>query len=155
MPRKTIEWQGYEYDHQEKRSDWFWALGILALAGATASVLVGNVLFAVVIVLGAFVLALYAARRPELKTFRLTERGLLIDDLLYSWSSLEAFWVEEDMPNRGPRLFIDSNKVLTPHMTIPLDEVNPAEVREYLRAYLPEEEHAESLTHSIMELLGF
>ena len=31
---KAVTWEAPEHHHIEKRSDWFWVLGILAIAGA-------------------------------------------------------------------------------------------------------------------------
>ncbi|MFZ3043564.1 MAG: hypothetical protein WA058_00430, partial [Minisyncoccia bacterium] len=55
-----VEWEGREYDHGSKSADWYWALGIVAIASAIASVLFGNYLLAVLIVIAAATLALHA-----------------------------------------------------------------------------------------------
>ena len=35
MPRSALfEWEGREYDHNPKSADWYWALGIIAVAVA-------------------------------------------------------------------------------------------------------------------------
>ena len=42
-----------EYDHNPKSADWYWVLGIIAVAGAVASILFSNYLLAALIVIAA------------------------------------------------------------------------------------------------------
>ena len=43
MPRKALfEWEGREYDHNPKSTDWYWALGIIAVAAAVAAIRLGS-----------------------------------------------------------------------------------------------------------------
>ncbi|KKW40533.1 MAG: hypothetical protein UY91_C0041G0006 [Parcubacteria group bacterium GW2011_GWB1_55_9] len=42
-----LEWKGREYDHNPKSADWYWALGIIAVAATVAAILFGNYLLAV------------------------------------------------------------------------------------------------------------
>ena len=70
MPREALlEWEGREYDHNPKSADWYWALGIIAVAATVASVLFGNYLLAVLVIVAAIALALHAAKRPPLHRF--------------------------------------------------------------------------------------
>ena len=48
---KNINWKTIEHNHQEKSSDWYWILGIIAIATAVLSIYFGNILFAIVILL--------------------------------------------------------------------------------------------------------
>ena len=153
--QQTIRWRAYEYEHREKNVDWFWVLGIIALTGAIAAIILGNLLFAIVIIIGAFTLALYAIRRPTLIHFEINERGIRIDNMLHPFISLDSFWVTDNTEDEIPKLIIKSKKMLMPYLIIPLDADVPREARNYLIMYLEEEEHAEPLSYKIMEHLGF
>jgi len=96
MNKDSIVWETYEYEHSEKTADWFWALGIVAVAGAIGSYLLGNILLAVLIVIGGFTMALLAARHPDEWICDLSSRGLKINKTLYPFSTIESFWVEDD-----------------------------------------------------------
>ena len=78
-----LEWEGREYDHNPKSADWYWALGIIAVASTVASVLFGNYLLAVLIVIAAAAFALHAAKEPPLNSFRLIEKGIMVGDDLH------------------------------------------------------------------------
>ena len=157
-PKKPgISWKALEYEHKEKHPDWFWSLGVIVLAGAVTAIIFGNILFAILLVVGAFTLALYASRKPEHIYVTLSDRGVIINKRLYPYLTLDSFWVEdvEDHSNTIPKLILKSKKLLMPYIIIPVEEVSPDEVRDFLLNHLPEEEHEEPLAHRIMERLGF
>lgn len=152
--RTPLEWEAHEYLHTEKGHDWYWALGLIAVAGAVASLLFSNVLFAVLILISAFVLAIFASRKPNAVRFAVTQRGVRIDDTLYPYQTLTSFSIDDSHPHT-PKLILESKKIFVPKMTIPLEGVHPDEVHDFLVSVLPEGDHAEPLTHRVMEYLGF
>src|SRR3989344_3858351 len=155
MDQQPLIWRAHEHEHRERSTDWFWALGILALAGAAAAVILGNILFGILILIGAFTVALFAARRPGLFLFKIDARGINIDKVLYPYQSLESFWVEDTRESVTPKLLLRSKKALMHHIIIPLEGISPKEVRKTLAERLPEIEDSEPLSHKILELFGF
>lgn len=153
--RQPLTWRGHEYVHTEKTADWYWALGLIAVAGAVASLLFNNVLFAILILFGAFVLALFASRKPKEVEFSLTQRGIRINAVLYPYQSLESFAIDELTPTHVPKLIIESKQTFSPTLIIPLEHVSADHIHDYLLDFLPEDEHIEPLSHRIMEWLGF
>src|SRR3989344_2020026 len=105
MPRTALlEWEGREYDHNPKSTDWYWALGIIAVASTIASILFGNYLFAVLIIIATIVLALHATKIPPIHRFRLVEQGLVIGDELHLFERMISFSVLEDVEGTLPPL---------------------------------------------------
>lgn len=152
--RQPITWDAHEYLHTDKDHDWYWALGLIAVAGAVASLLFSNVLFAILILISAFVLAVFASRKPNLVTFAVTQRGVRIDDALYPYQSLTSFGIDDSHPTT-PKLILESRKKLAPKLTIPIEADMADDIHDFLINFLPEEDHAEPLTHRVMEYLGF
>lgn len=156
--RQQLEWSALEHEHIEKSSDWFWALGIIAIAGAIASIIFNNILFAIIIIIGAFVFSVNANKKPERVNFKINNRGVIINNTMHPFSSLESFWVEEgDNENEEskPKLLIKSKKLLMTHIVIPIESVRATDIRNFLLEYLNEEEDSESLAQKIMEFFGF
>lgn len=139
----------------EKTPDWYWALGLIAVSGTVAALLFNNVLFAVLILFAAFVLALLASREPGEVTFSLTQRGMRVNDILYPYQSLESFAIDEISRDHIPKLIIEPKSFFTPTLVVPLIGIDPDRIHDYLLDFLPEEDHVEPLTHRIMEWLGF
>jgi hypothetical protein len=155
MQQTQIEWTTLEHKHIHKSSDWFWALGILAITAAATSIIFNNILFAIVILIGAFTMGMNASKPPAQARFKITQRGILINNTLYPYSSLESFWVADENEYEQPKLLVKSKKLLTPHIVIPIESASPDDIRDYILNYLDEEEDSESLIQKIMEFFGF
>ena len=151
----TISWQGYEYTHHEKSSDWFWVLGIVALSSAVTAIVFKNILFALFILIGAFTVALFATKTTRLIHFEINRRGVAIDNTLYPFNTLESFYIDEDEHGHNT-LILKSQRVMMPYIIIPLDEsIKFENVRNILLTKIEEEELHEPISHRMLELFGF
>ena len=155
MPQQSapIRWQAYEHEHIERGKDWYWALGIIAVCAALISVLFGNSLFGILILVAAATLGLLAKTTPSLVEFELTERGIRVGDVLHRYEEVISFWVEEHEVN-PPVLLIDTVKWLSPNLVIPIEGVDPREVRAFLSERAEEIPMKESAAHKILEFYG-
>lgn len=153
MP-KDIVWKAYEHSHTDKGTDWFWALGIVAFSGAVVAALFQNFLFALLILVGAFTLALLAARPPREIEFALTPQGILVDDALYPYQMLVSFWIK-DKETQHAELIVDARKFMTPHLIASLEDTDAELVQKYLAQFLPEEELSEPFAQRLLEKFGF
>jgi hypothetical protein len=151
---RAITWEAPEHVHSEKTSDWYWALGIIALAGAGASIVFGNTLFGVVILLGAITMVLFALREPKMMEFAVTLRGIKVGSELYPYSTLESFYIDEEDP-AGPQLFVKSERLFMPLIIVPIPEEYVDEIDDMVSARLHEEHLEEPFSHKLLEFLGF
>lgn len=154
MARTPIfEWEGREYRFEEKGSDWYWSLGIVATAAAIACILFGNVLLAFVIVAAAGAIAISAAKGPSMHRFALWDDGISIDDHLYVFDDMLHFsvleYVDETLP---PSLSVKTKRFLAPHLLIPIIGHDPLEIYEYVSLHLPEGSHEHSVMDRVVEL---
>ena len=148
---KEIKWQAFEYEYQAKSTDWFWIIWILAIGVFITAYLFNNLLFGIFILISAFSISLYASRRPNLLNFTISKKGILINEKLISFTSLESFWIEDDK-----KIIFQARKRTTPYIIIPLNNsVNTEHLRDFLLKQLEEVEHTEPLTQKILERLGF
>ena len=155
MPRPPIfEWQGKEYTFEQKSADWYWALGIIAVAIIVACVLFNNILLALVVAAGAASIALHAAKHPRIHRFQITDEGIAIDTNLYPFSNMLHFSVLEYAdPAWPPSLSVKTKSLLVPHLLIPIEGPDPLEVYEYVLEHLPEGRHDESVIDRLVDLL--
>lgn len=153
MDKDNITWSALEYPIREKATDWYWALGIMALAGAVASYILGNILFSILIILGAFTTAIYGARHPRVVEFEIDRYGVRAGTTLYPYSSLASFWIIERQD--GPKILLQSERFFMTYIIIPLGAEDPEAVRGALINHLKEEEHAEPFAQRIMDYLRF
>lgn len=144
-----------EYHHQHKASDWYWAVGIIAVSAAATAVILNNILLAVLIILGAFSLSMYASREPQEQDIEISDAGVTVGKFRFSYSNLKSFWIEH---HEQARLLIKTNRTIMPHLVIlvdSLDENERNEIRQFLATKLIEEEQHEPLLEQIMEYIGF
>ncbi|MAJ97531.1 MAG: hypothetical protein CMI56_02875 [Parcubacteria group bacterium] len=153
MPQNIV-WKAYEHSHTDKGSDWFWALGIVAFSSALVAALFQNFLFALLILVGTFTLALLSARPPRKLEFALTPQGVRIDNALYPYQMLISFWIKNRETDHA-ELIIDARKFMTPHIIASLEETDVKSVQAYLEQFLPEEELEEPFVQRLLEKFGF
>jgi len=157
MPQNVLlEWEGREYDHNPKDADWYWSLGIIAVAGTVASVLFDNYLLAALIVIAAVAFALHASKQPPLHRFRLVEQGIVIGSELHSFERMVSFSVLEDVKGElSPMLSIKTESWLSPHLIIPLEGVDADAIYAYFLQHVDESEHQHTFTDLVAAWLGF
>jgi hypothetical protein len=94
-----------------------------------------------------------AARQPKMITYAVTQRGLRIDEKLYPYTTLEAFYIEEE-GQFGPQLFVRSEKLFMPLLILPLPEEYSDAIESIIAERLPEEHIEEPFAHKLLEFFG-
>ena len=151
-----LEWEGREYDHNPKSTDWYWSLGIIAVAATVASVLFGSYLLAALVIIAATALALHASKEPPLHRFRLTDEGIVIGDDVHPFDRMLSFSVLEDVQEElPPMLSIKTESWLSPHLIIPLEGVDADAVYAYFLERVDESEHKHTVVDLVAAWLGF
>lgn len=150
---KVVSWEAPEYDHYKKEPNWFWALGIITVGLAVIAFILNNPLFAIMVVVGSFTIALFAARTPDMVLFEINEQGVKADKQLYPHDQLKSFRVIKG--EAAARLLLKSKRAVMPLIafTIPLEIAD--KIKESLNLYLPEGAIQEPIAHSIFDRLGF
>lgn len=156
MAKGPIIWEALEYDHSEKTHDWYWAVGIIGISIALIALILGNIIFAIVVLVSVFALVVAARRTPKIVRFELNTIGVKIDEEFMPFNTLRSFWVENNVHHDAKSiLYFKSRSMTAPLTVIPIDEIDPDQVRVFLLEFLLEEEHNESIVHRFMEYLGF
>lgn len=146
------QWEGTEYTFEEKGADWYWALGIVAIAGMIACILFGNFILALVVLAASGAVALQALRAPGTHVFSITDTGVMIDQTLYDYSEMLHFSVLEYIdPTWPPSLSIKTKRLLAPHLLIPIVGHDPEEIYAFFSAHVDEGKHDESVIDWLIE----
>jgi hypothetical protein len=148
-----ISWRAPEHHYVEKTNDWYWAVGIIAGTMAALAFIFGNVIFGIFIIVATFTLLLHSSKRPRIIECSINDRGVVVDDILYPFLSLESFWI--DAHQRPAQILIKSQKFFMPYIVVHIDEINPESVRTVLLKYIAETEHSEPITQKLLERVGF
>lgn len=149
----TLRWSAYEHEHIERGSDWYWALGVIVVSAALTSLLFGNFLFALVILIGGTTIGLIARTPPQLHEFEISDKGIRIGATMHPYDTIIAFWVDEELEE--PLLLVDTTTFMSPNLVIPIGDYTPQSIREALQPHIAEVPMKEPLAHKILEFFGF
>src|SRR3989344_2152651 len=152
---ERLEWSALEYEEKERSRDWFWALGVVVVTSAIASLIYSNYFFAVLIVLGGALLGFFAVKKPDLVFYELNSKGLKIRSRLYPYENIKSFWVRHSSSTPEelmPMFFIKSERAFMPIIAMPIpSDIAPAIRDIMLGENIPEEEMKEHTSEKIME----
>lgn len=151
---RSVYWEAPEHHHIEKSSDWYWILGIISLSGAIASLIFNNILFSIVILLGAFTMILTVNRKPRILEYEVSVRGIRIRKDFHPYSSLDSFCLDENNIV-GPQLIVKSKKLLMPLLILPVPEEYLHHIENIIAPRLREEHLEEPFSHHLLEYFGF
>ena len=150
-----FEWEGKEHEREPKSSDWYWALGIVAVAAILASILFGEYLLAILVLVAAAAIGLHGAKPPSIHRFLLTDEGLVVGSDLHHYKNMRSFAVLEYADQEGPPfLSIKTLSWFTPHLLIPLENVDADALYAHMLAHVDEAEHPHTLADLVAAWLG-
>ncbi len=152
QPEPAISWSVLTHEHTERSADWYWTLGVLAVAGAIAAVFFSNILLACILIIGAGSIGFLAARGPREHMVRIDERGISVDGTLYPYGSIHSFSIAEE-PHK-PELILTVKSFLTPRILLSLEGTSPETIRSRLEQYIEETEAEARLSDSLAEIFG-
>ena len=122
---------------------------LFKIAGQPFSLTVdkGNYLFVILIAL--FLILYFYYERKEIENFTifLTEDGVVINNKLIEYNSLDSFYLIY-FPPKVKNLYFQPKNILKPLIIIPLEDENPIEIREILLGYLKEDLEKEEMPTS-------
>ena len=156
MAKRTfkLEWDAHVYEHKERSSDWFWAVGIIVASLAIVSIILGNIIFGILIIIAAFSLSLFINRPPETIHVVIDENGVTRSNVRYPYDTLHSFWIDEDHPHK--KIIIRSNKLFMPLIIVPLgDSADTEKIKQILDERLEEQFYALPFVERVLEYLGF
>lgn len=151
----TFSWETPEFEFKEKRKDWYWIVGIISVILVVVAIILGNYLFAFLIVMGAFLMIRLATKEPLVIPVEISESGVKVYNQMYSYDHLFSFWIRSN--NQGEAiLLLLSNQKISPILSLTIDpNIDLLMLREYLNQFIPEQELQEPLTDRIIQKIGF
>jgi hypothetical protein len=150
-----FSWTTHEYEHRKKSTDWYWALGIIVIVGSVLAFITGNFLFGFLVLLGGFMVGIFATKKLDPVQVVITKGEIIINKLTIPFSSITGFWMYRN-PFGTKKLLFKTTKNFHSTISIPIDEdVSTDELHTFLINYFEEQEIKESFTDIISERIGF
>lgn len=152
---KQFEWSFEEYPHQEKSSRWLVAFLVIVICGGLIALVLGNNLFAGVIIIGGIAMFYISRKEPKEINLEISERGIKHNETLYNYEKINYFWIT-DIDNDGyaDLLFI-VDKGVFPLLSVPIpQEIDLVAMKNFLNKYIEESEIQEPWLYKIVDRLG-
>jgi hypothetical protein len=150
-----FSWKMHAYEHREKSTDWYWALGIIVVVGSAIGFITGNLLFGFLILLGGILVGLLASKKQDPLSIAISVTGFSVNGSFINFQDTVAFWMYRN-PFGTKKLLFKTRKNFNTLISIPIsDDVTASELREFLLQYVPEQELQESFTDLLLERIGF
>ncbi len=150
---QSLRWNAPEYNHKPKNADWIWGIGLVALAGAVISFILGNYFFGIFIILSGIMLIVFSTIHPKECSFEINKDGIFIDKDLFIYKNIKGFKIRDANPYS--KLIIETNKYFLPIYMIPVPHGLEEEVYTTLLQIIPETEIDETHSSRFMEKIGF
>lgn len=150
---RAITWEAPEHYHVKRGGDWYFILTIFIISLSVASLLLGNTLFALLIFVSGGTIALATLRHPSIVPFSVSVRGVRVDDVLYPFTTLAAYHIDEE-DSRGPQLLLMTKKRFTPIIVVPIPHDYIDEVEDIVLGRLEEKDIEVPTLVKLVEYFG-
>lgn len=138
LGQPLMNWDFPEFIKYE-RTHWWYIISFVFLSGLLVySLVVFNYLFAVILIMFAFILTMHHYQEPHTVNFLITDQGVIVGTKFFPYEELEAFWIVYDPPI-SKRLLFRKKNIAKSRIIIPLQDADPLEVRAHLEKFLPED----------------
>lgn len=126
--------------------------GVLVIAAVLVAIFMQDILLTIILGLAALVLVLNLSRPRRPSRIGVHATGISIDDAHHHFADMRSFWI--DYQPHMKEVSIEFKKSYMPLTRIPLEDVNPLEIRQAMISYVPEKEHELPLLDHILRNLG-
>ncbi|HEX9679483.1 MAG TPA: hypothetical protein VGA08_02585 [Candidatus Saccharimonadales bacterium] len=151
---KVVTWEASEYIHHQKSSSWFLILaGGTLVVSAALYLLIKDIFSVIVLILMAVALAVFGARRPEVRRYSLSQNGLSIGDRDFALDDFRSYSVMQE----GALLSITFQPIkrfMIP-VTIYFSPQDAGSIGSILESMLPHEDHGPDLVDRLMRIIRF
>ncbi len=144
-----MKWSFPEFEYKEKSNTWFLSVIIVAAVVGLLALWQTNFLFLVFTAVAVLMIIIWSQKKPKMINFELSEDGLWIEKVFYSYNKFSAFAIKP-----GSMLF-EQKERFRPHLTVSFDRKDMDSIRKHLLDFLPEMEYHESLIDVFSGFFGF
>lgn len=146
--KPSISWSALPYQFKPKSIDWYWAMGIIVIAGSIASFFYSNFLFGIFILISGSLVIFTAHKEPNITDFEINEKGISINEEYILWKNILNYNI---VTRKDERLLLISRNVgINRIVSFPIININEEELIKVIESYTKKED---TLIESIAERL--
>jgi hypothetical protein len=134
---ELMSWKIPEYRKYQRQQKWYAVAVVIMLGLLIYSILTGNFLFAVILIVAGITMAVHDRNDAPEIDFAIQENGIKIGESVYGYDKFDNFWIYYE-PSESKMLFFEFKNKVRPRLSIPLENKNPIKVRAILLKFLTE-----------------
>jgi hypothetical protein len=133
-----LSWKYSEAERYERGRVWYLGMGAAGLGLLLYSLVSGNFLFALIVIMFGLVIYLSSIQTPTDTDVMIREDGIHVGGAHYTYSEIVHFWFVYEPP-MVKHLYLDFKEPWKPRAIIGLGEQNPNAVRQVLSEFIVED----------------
>jgi hypothetical protein len=151
--QELLGWQVDEFIRHNRTTAWYLVAATIGLTLLIYAIATANFLFAVIVLMIGLILLVTSFTEPARIEIHVTNLGVVIGGTFYEYKDMKSFAVIYQPPEIRV-LYLNFRSPWQPVLSIPLEEMDPNQVRETLLTYLTEdqEQDDERLTDTLRRL---
>ncbi len=151
---QNIKWEAWEFKLHQRSSLWYIVSLLLAVALIGYGVYTRNILTIVTFVVAAAAWFFYSMQTPRLLVHELTTTGIRVGEVFFPFRNIKKFWIIYTEANKS--LNLETTAYLNNHILLQLGKLNPTQVKQFLKAYIPEDlDRQENISDVIARKIKF
>lgn len=150
----VITWTASEFIAHEKSAGWYGSLfGCALLAAAIVYLLIRDIISAIVVLVGAGFLAVYAGRQPRQLQYQVDQAGFTIGGKRFSYDEFRSFSIAPE--GAFSSIVLMPLKRFATTATLYFAPADEDRIMAVLSAHLPFEEHRADIIDNFMRRIRF
>ncbi|HLD21202.1 MAG TPA: hypothetical protein VJB64_03855 [Patescibacteria group bacterium] len=129
-----LEWEVDEYPMHQRSKLWYILAAVIGVALIVYAISTANFLFAVIILMVGVITLLSSFVPPDRVPVLITNTGVVVSDMYYDFQAIKDFSIAYDPPH-VKNLYFEFHSPWQPLLTVPLEDIDPNEIRDLLLPY--------------------
>ncbi len=136
---EIVSWEIPEEEKYDKNKNWYIIASLVALLLLAYSLFTANYLFALIIIMMALVIIIREGQGTPILIFSINTDGVILGKNFYDYDEFENFSIVYKPRQEVKKLYIEFKNKFKKRLSIPLQDMNPVEIRHVLQKYLEED----------------
>ena len=152
---QSVTWQAYDKQDKERKVDWFWALGIIGIAGSILAFIFDNFFFGVFILLGITIMIFTVSQQKRKISYTIDHQGIHMEKELLPYRKIKSFYLDES--GEWGKILLHTDHPISPITSVYYEDKKLGDdIYEIFMEHEVKEEYlVEPISHQIFEKLGF
>jgi hypothetical protein len=136
---KEIFWIIPADKEQQRGKNWYLLAGAILLTLLIFSFLTKNLLFAFILIVSSAIIIMNDGKKSENIKIILNGDGVAVGRQFYDYDAIENFSILYKPNEKVKNIYCEFKNTFRQRLSLPLENMNPLQIREFLLQYLPED----------------